>query len=181
MACNAAARVVIHSRSFKERKLMAAIPAASSPTKPKTYRAIVWGGLIAGTLDITAAFIQSGLRGISPFRVLRYVAGGLLGVDAFKGGLGTVALGAVLHFTIATGATTVYYVASRKLDFLVQRPIVCGLLYGVAVYGFMNLIVLPLSALPKISYTFATVIPQLVIHMLCIGLPIALVVRRFSK
>lgn len=161
--------------------MTAASTASSSEKKPNTYRAIFWGGLIAGTLDITGAFIHSGVRGVSPVRVLRYVAGGLLGPDAFKGGLGTAALGLALHFLIATGATAVYYAASRKLDFLVQRPMVCGPLYGLAVYGFMNLIVLPLSALPKITYTPAGVIPQLFIHMLCVGLPIALIVRRYSN
>ena len=160
---------------------MTANSATLSRGKSKPYWSILWGGLIAGTLDITGAFIHNGVRGVSPVRVLRYVAGGLLGPDAFKGGLGTAALGLALHFLIATGATAVYYAASRKLDFLVQRPVVCGPLYGLAVYGFMNLIVLPLSALPKISYTPAGVIPQLFIHMLCVGLPIALVVRRFSK
>jgi hypothetical protein len=160
---------------------MTANSATLSTEKPKAYWSILWGGLIAGTLDITGAFIHSWARGGTPLRVLRYVAGGLLGPDAFSGGLGTAALGLALHFLIATGATAVYYAASRKLDFLVQRPLVCGPLYGLAVYGFMNLIVLPLSALPKVTYTPAGVIPQLFIHMLCVGLPIALIVRRFSK
>ena len=160
---------------------MTANSATLSTEKSKAYWSILWGGLIAGTLDITAACIQNTLRGGSPMRVLRYVAGGLLGPNAFNGGLGTAALGLALHYLIATGATAVYFAASRKLDFLVQRPLVCGPLYGLAVYGFMNLVVLPLSALPKITYTPAGVIPQLFIHMLCIGLPIALIVRRYSK
>jgi hypothetical protein len=29
--------------------------------KSKSYQAILWGGLIAGTLDITAVFVTSGL------------------------------------------------------------------------------------------------------------------------
>jgi hypothetical protein len=102
----------------------------------------------------------------------------LLGAEAAKGGLATAALGALLHFFIATVATAVYYAASRKLKLLVQQPILCGLVYGVAVYGFMNSIVVPLSAFPyKISYS----VTGLIIHMLCVGLPIALVVRAHSK
>jgi hypothetical protein len=151
-----------------------------SSARSKAYRAILLSGLIAGTLDITAACIQSGLRGVGPLRVLRYVAGGLLGPDAFKGGLGTAALGLALHFMIATGAAAVYYVTSRKLDFMVRRPFICGPLYGVAVYAFMNLVVLPLSALPKVTYTLSGFITQLLIHMFCIGLAIALTVRRYS-
>jgi len=58
----------------------------------------------------------------------------------------------------------------------------CGLLYGFAVYLFMNSIVLPLSAFPhKIWPRFDVVLIGLVVHMLCVGLPIALTVRRYSK
>jgi len=138
--------------------------------------------LAAGTLDLLAAFVNSGLRDVSPTRVLQSIASGLLGADSFKGGVATAALGLVLHFIIATGATAVYYAASRKLNFLAKQPVVCGPVYGVAVYFFMNFIVLPLSAVPfKISYTLPVLITGLMIHMLCVGLPIALAVRRYSK
>ena len=138
--------------------------------------------MAAGTLDLLAAFVNSGLRDVSPTRVLQSIASGLLGADSFKGGVATAALGLVLHFIIATGATAVYYAASRKLNFLAKQPVVCGPVYGVAVYFFMNFIVLPLSAVPfKISYTLPVLITGLMIHMLCVGLPIALAVRRYSK
>jgi hypothetical protein len=155
---------------------------AFSLEKPQAYRAIFWGGLIAGTLDILAAFVNSGLRGGSPTRVLQAIASGLLGADAFKGGFATAALGLVLHFFIATTATAVYYAASRKLKVLVDQAIVCGLAYGIPVYLVMNLIVLPLSAVTfKTSHALANVVTSVLILMFCVGLPIALVVRRYSK
>lgn len=157
-------------------------PAALSLGKPKSYQAIFLGGLIAGTLDIVAAFINSGWRGGSPTSVLQAIAGGLLGAEAFKGGFATAALGLVLHFFIATMATAMYYAASRKLKVLVEQPIVCGLAYGIPVYLVMNLVVLPLSAVPfKVSHAPANVATAVLILMFCVGLPIALVVRRFSK
>jgi uncharacterized membrane protein YagU involved in acid resistance len=143
--------------------------------------AIFWGGLLCGILDITAAFINAGLRGASPVRVLQSIASGLLGADSYKGGLVTAALGAVLHFLIAFTAATVYFVASRKVDFLVQQAVVSGLLYGIAVYFFMYYIVLPLSAVRKVPFSFTALITGLTIHMLCVGLPLALAVRRYSK
>src|SRR5215211_2844568 len=107
---------------------------------------IFWGGLIAGTLDICAAFLYAWLRaGVGPIRVLHSVASGLLGAAAFQGGGKTAVLGLALHFLIATVATTVFYFASRRLLFLVERPVMSGLLYGVAVYLVMNFVVLPLS------------------------------------
>ena len=52
-----------------------------------------------------------------------------------------------VHFFIAFSWAAIYYAASRKLEFLVEHPLVCGLFYGAAVEEVMNLIVLPLSAL----------------------------------
>lgn len=148
----------------------------------KEYQGIVLGGLIAGTLDITVALVDSGLQGRSPTVVLQAVASGFLGESSFRDGLASAALGLGSHFLIAFGAATVYYLASRKLKFLLQWPIVCGLLYGVAIYLFMNGVVVPLSAVPfKFSYPPLAVIIGLAVHMLCIGLPISLAVRGYSN
>jgi len=88
----------------------------------------------------------------------------------------------VCHFVVATGAAALYYAASRKIALLVERPVFCGLLYGIAIYLFMNFVVLPLSAFPfKPSYPLRALIPGLLCHMFLIGLPIALAVRRYSR
>lgn len=152
--------------------------AVASSEGPKASRAILWAGLIAGTLDITAACVNGTLRGGNPMRVLQSVASGLLGADSFEGGPATAALGLLLHFVIAYGAATVFFLASRKMRFLVEHAVVCGLLYGAAVYAFMNSVVVPLSAAPFEIHYRAT---GLLIHLFCVGLPIALVVRRFSR
>jgi uncharacterized membrane protein YagU involved in acid resistance len=158
---------------------MSAASASLPADRSKAYQAILWGGLIAGTLDLTAAFVTNGLRGITPFRIMQAIATGLLGADSYKGGVKTAVLGVALHFLIATVATAVFYVLSRKLKFMVRQAIIAGLLYGVAVYLFMNQVVLPLSAFPhKISFQ---IVNGLLVHMFCVGLPIALVVRRYSK
>jgi hypothetical protein len=147
--------------------------------KPRAVPAILWGGLWAGILDITAAFVRWG----HPQGILRGIAGGLLGPQAFHGGWGTAALGLALHFFIAFSAAAVYYAASRKLIFLRQRPVGWGFLYGIAVYMFMSWVVVPLSALPKSKAPFSGVglVLSLLTHMFCVGLPIALAVRRYAK
>lgn len=161
---------------------MNADSASFSPERSKAYQPILWGGLVAGALDLTAALVTNGFRGMSPVRLLQLIASGLLGADSYNGGFKTASLGVVLHFVIALGAAAVYYAASRKLTFLVRHAIVAGLLYGVAVYFFMNLVVLPLSAFPhKVSFRPALLVTGLIVHMLCVGLPIALVTRRYSK
>ena len=88
----------------------------------------------------------------------------------------------LLHFFIAFSAATVYYAASRKLVFLREHPLVCGLFFGGAVEQVMNLVVLPLSALhARGPYTLHDLILGLVVHMVVIGLPISFSVRRFAS
>jgi len=145
---------------------------------------ILLGGLIAGTLDLIAAFTSAWLRSnVNPIRVSQYIASGVLGPAAFTRGAASVALGVACHFLIATGAAAAYYFASRKLRFLVEWPISMGLLYGVIVYLFTTQIVVPLSRVtpPRAAPPLSGRIIAMLIIMFCVGLPIALVVRRFSK
>lgn len=148
------------------------------------FKAIFWGGLIAGTLDIVAACLSAWFRaGVTATRVLQSVASGVLGAAAYSGGTKTAVLGLALHFLIATTWTVVFYFVSRKLRFLIEQPVVWGLIYGVVVYAVMNFVVLPLSQFPpsRTPPTLTGRLIGLVIIMFFIGLPIALIVRRFSR
>ncbi len=155
--------------------------AVDSTQQSAPWLGLVWGGLIAGTMDITAALVVYGHYGLPPIRLLQSVAAGLLGARAYEGGLATALLGLLCHFVIAFGAATVFFLASRSLSFLVQHAVLSGVLYGVAVYFFMNRIVVPLSAARKYPFSFKMMVIGVVIHIFCIGLPIALSVKRFSR
>jgi hypothetical protein len=144
-------------------------------------RAVLWAGFACGVLDITAAFIVYGFFGAKPVLLLQGIASGLLGPRAFQGGLATALLGLLCHFVIAFGAAAVYFAASRAIPFLIQNGVVSGVLYGVAVYFFMNRIVVPLSAAAKRSFSLKLMIVGVIVHIFCVGLPISLSVRRFSK
>jgi hypothetical protein len=148
----------------------------SSLRKSSALLAIAVGGLIAGALDLTQACILFG------WHVPLLIAGGLLGRQALHGGVGAYVLGVFLHFFIAFSVTAIYYAASRRLAFLTEHPLVCGLFYGAAVEEVMNLIVLPLSALhARGPYKLHELILGLVVHMVVIGLPVSFSVRRFAK
>jgi hypothetical protein len=54
-------------------------------------------------------------------------------------------------------------------------------LYGVAVYFFMQWVVLPLSKATRRPFSWEMMWIAVAIHMLCVGLPIALSVRRFAR
>ena len=148
---------------------------------PRMKSVVGTAGLAAGALDIAAAFLTSAAK---PPVVLKAIASGLLGRRAFRGGPEVAALGLGLHFVIALGWAAVYYVASRRLAFLVRRPLVAGPAYGIFVYWFMQLIVLPLSAAPKFNpgpRPLGGTLKGMAIHILCVGLPIALVVSRGAE
>ena len=152
----------------------------------RPFAAIVVGGLIAGFLDITYACVFFGLRNqVSPVRIFQSVARGALGQSAFQGGFKTAALGLFFHFLIALTAAAVYFFASRVLRFMVTQAIVSGILYGACVYLFMYGIVMRISAIHSTtlpwSYPWQVLIPNLLIHMFGIGLPIALATRKFSR
>jgi hypothetical protein len=139
------------------------------------WLAIAVGGITAGALDLTQAIILFGGR------IPLVIAAGLLGRQALKGGPATYALGVFLHFFIALSIAAIYYGASRRLRFLIEHPIVCGLAYGAAVELVMNLVVLPLSALQSRGpYQLYDLILGLLVHMVVIGLPVAFSIRRFA-
>lgn len=144
-------------------------------------RPVLWAGFVCGVMDITAAFVVYGYFGAKPVPLLQGIASGLLGPRAFDGGLATALLGLLCHFVIALGAAAVFYMASRTFRFLTVQAVTSGVLYGVAVYFFMNCIVVPLSAAAKRPFSLKMMIIGVVIHIFCVGLPISLSVRRFSR
>ena len=144
-------------------------------------KAILLGGLIAGTLDILAAFALAASHGRGPDVVLHFIASGLLGVHAFRGGVPTGALGLLCHYLIALGCAAAYCIASRGLPLLRRHAVLCGLLYGIPVYAVTNFILVPLSRIGWHGMAPpSALLINLVILMVCVGLPIALADRRFA-
>jgi uncharacterized membrane protein YagU involved in acid resistance len=141
-------------------------------------QAIFWGGLVAGILDAVDGVIAFGTQGLNPIQVLQYIASGALGQSAFHGGLATAALGAAFHFTIAWMAAAVFVLATRRLEKLKKYAVPAGLLYGAAVYCFMNYLVLPLSAVAASTFHVGLFLNGVIGHALFVGLPISLFARR---
>jgi hypothetical protein len=142
----------------------------------KPALAIAVGGVVAGALDLTQAIILFGKK------IPLAIAGGLLGPRAFQGGAGIYTLGVLLHFFIAGSAAAIYFAVSRKLRFLTEYPVVCGLFFGAAVELVMTLIVLPLSALHAMGpYTHRDLVSGFLVHMVLVGLPISFSMWRFAR
>jgi hypothetical protein len=79
----------------------------------------------------------------------------------------------VLHYFIACVVAAVYFAATVKIPALNRRPIRNGLLFGAAVYLFMNYLVLPFSAVSKTPFSWGLFFNGIIGHALFIGVPIA--------
>ena len=142
----------------------------------KAVLAIGAGGLIAGTLDLGETLVVFGAK--SPLAI----AAGMLGQNAFRGGAAIYILGVLLHYLIVFSAAAIYFAASRRLHFLIEYRLICGLFFGGAIDAVMRLVVLPLSALhARGPYQYHDLVLGLVVHMVLVGLPISFSVQRFGR
>ena len=170
--------------------LTADVPAAPLSLLPpgRTRRAIVWGGLLCGILDISAAFVLSwAIARVGPVRILQGIAEALLGPVSAQGGAASAALGLLMHFSVAFFWAAVYALLARRFPALLRWTVPAGLVYGAFVWIVMYRVVIPLVPVVNALYltTFDRAIPrlrlrQVVVHFLCVGLPIALAARRAS-
>ncbi len=121
---------------------------------------IAVGGAIAGTLDLTAAFLSLGRN------MPRGIAAGLIGHAAAQSGAFPWILGILLHYCIAFSAAAVYCLASRRLTFMRDHFIVSGAFFGIGLFLVMYLIVMPLCAFHfKGPYPLQMLIQGLLMHM----------------
>jgi uncharacterized membrane protein YagU involved in acid resistance len=147
-------------------------------------RPFSWASSIAGVLDGLDAVTFYGLAyGVSPPHLFQSIASGLVGPRAFQGGWFSVVLGVALHFSIAIGASAVYYAASLLIPALFRKPWISGPLFGIGLFFFMQHIVLPLSAVAPRTHSMSPVevLDQLFSHAFFVGLPIALMARRSAR
>ena len=145
-----------------------------------TSRAILYGGLTAGILDLIDAFVFFGVRsGAQPVSILHSIAAGLIGREAARGGgTSTAILGFFTHFLVAFCIVTVFVLASRVLPALRKQWVLHGIAFGFVAYLVMTWLVVPMSRAGNGSITFAlpvmpVMINGILIHMFGVGLPAA--------
>ena len=146
--------------------------------RPRAGETILLGGIVAALLDIALAMTFWWFyNGASPLAILQSIAAGLLGKDSFAGGMGTVALGAFLHFFIACVMATVYYLGCRRWPVLFRRPVFYGTVYGALLFLAMTYVVLPLSKASPLPFIPSWFLASVLSHVVLVGIPIALLAR----
>lgn len=113
-------------------------------TRHPVLAATLWGGLVAGTLDIGAASVISGYN---PLVILKYIAGGVLGKTSLAGGPSVAVLGMLLQWAMSIIIAAVFVLATRRRIGQTRNWPTWGVAYGVVIFFVMNYVVVPLSAL----------------------------------
>jgi uncharacterized membrane protein YagU involved in acid resistance len=155
--------------------------------KRSFFASALTAGLVAGTLDITAACIQAYLKtGTTPSQVLKYVASGAVDPKTFSNDTMLAAVGLLVHFTIAILFTFFFFFLAQQIPSLVKYPILIGILYGVFVWGTMRFIILPyISRLNPKPIAGQEAIKNAAIAaaiiVVCVGMPVVLLARRYFR
>lgn len=138
-------------------------------------RAILAGGLIAGTIDIGVAAL---INHFSPAVILHAIASGVLGKASFVDGAPAAWLGLGLQWAMSLLIAAIFVAAAARTAWLRQRWLPAGLAYGVVIYVAMNYVVVPLSAAPFKAPATPTLIVANLLGMLLFGLIVAFFARR---
>jgi len=153
----------------------------SADRSPSLLLVIAGAALLIGTLDLIDAFVYFGYVGVPPIRVPQSIATGFIGQLAYHDGMISAAFGLMLHYLIAFAVAGVYMYISGELP-LHRKPILSGAIYGVAVYCFMNYVVIPMSNFyPQPHFAVRPFINGILGHILLIGIPLGLIARRYVQ
>ena len=139
-------------------------------------------GLLAGILDISAAFIRFKIKSPDkdPMIILNYIASAVFGKEAYTGGAMMQVWGALFHFTIAMLFIIFFYLIYRALKLNKVNAILMGIIYGAFVWAVMNRIVVPMTLIPKKPFHFTKESAiQMGILMVCIGMPASLMAKKY--
>ena len=135
--------------------------------------------LIAGTLDILAAYINIYIRtGHLSKHMFQYIAGGALGLkNSLNGGIPVILLGIFFHYFITFSFTLSFFLLYRKNRVFGINPYLAALFLGIFIWAGMNLVVLPLSALPTGNFDLGKALIDALILSVAIGLPVSMSAR----
>lgn len=146
------------------------------------FKVITLTCLLVGTLDIIAAIIDSYVRfRTSPVVLLQFIASGIFGRAAFSGGLTMAFAGLIFHFFIASCWTLLFFSLYPKLKISSSYKVTSGIVYGIIIWCIMNLIVVPLSDTPKLTFHWGHAIMGALYLISLIGLPISLIYHRYYQ
>jgi len=151
--------------------------------RPGFTKTVILTGLLVGTLDLTAAYISQWIKtGSYASGMLKYIAGGALGLEtSMKGGNGVALLGLFFHYFIAMSWTVLFFVLFPRLKFLWVDKYLVGTLYAVFVGLMMGGVIMRFTALPYKPVDVSMAISGWFVLVIALGIPIAVRAYRFYE
>lgn len=144
--------------------------------------ALLKAWLIVGTLDITAAIIQTLIAGGNITRLMQYIASGVFGPASFEGGTAFAVMGLAFHYVVAFGWTTLFFLIYPRLAFAPANRLLTGIGYGIFVWFMMNRVVLPLSNVKMGPFDLQRASIAALVLIVAIGIPLSyLASKHYSK
>lgn len=144
-------------------------------------KTIFWSGLVAGLLDSIAGILVYYIYfDLDPLQVLQFIASGIYGPTAINGGAYMVLVGFFFHFVIAYACALIYFYLYRKMVVLRNYRILSGLVFGLGIWLVMNLLILPITNIPKSPFDSGLAAIGIIWHMVLVGLPIALITEKYD-
>jgi hypothetical protein len=157
-----------------------AFSTTTAQQKEIMFRTISLTALLAGTLNFFSAIIQYYIEtGKEPTPVLRYIASGIFGKEAFEGGMLMLIWGIVFHFMIAFLFSAFFFLIYPKVYSWLKNKFIVGVCYGLFTWTVMNMVVVPLSYINKYPSDVKQAMIAALILIFFIGFPVALIAHRF--
>ncbi|MDP4262866.1 MAG: hypothetical protein Q8941_10070 [Bacteroidota bacterium] len=168
------------------------------------FRTISLTALLTGTLDIIAAIIKfyidtnegatlkiagnnedgpvsflTFLLHGGPARMFQYIARGAFDGSVTANGSIMIVWGIVFHYMIAFLFTLLLFLMYPKITIGLKNKFIIGTLYGLFTWTVMNLLVVPLSRVPKKDFHIEQAGIDALILIGMIGIPVALIAHHY--
>ncbi|MEO8172107.1 MAG: hypothetical protein ABI581_03455 [Sediminibacterium sp.] len=152
----------------------------TSLSHPGAKKTILTAWLVAGTLDILAAFTQFYIKtGKNPAIVLKYVARGVFGQDAMQGGVGMMAWGLLFHYLIALGCTLAFFFLYPNVKIMRANKWATAFVFGLLTWVITTRVIVPLSRITQGPFNLSSAIQAMLILVFMIGIPLTLIIGKY--
>ena len=153
----------------------------TSLSRPGAIKAILTAWLVAGTLDMLAACTQFYLkRGGSPLPVIsKYIAGGVFGAGAMKGGMDMILWGLLFHYLIALGCVLAFFFLYPNVKIMRANKWITAIVYGLLAWIVTTRIIVPLSMIKPGPFNLTNALIAIAILMCMIGIPTAFIIGKY--
>lgn len=142
-------------------------------------KTIFFVGILVGTLDIIAVFVDYYINtNNGPEGVLRYIASGVFGDEAFTERNIMIWWGLFFHYLITLFLTAFFFWLYPRIKFMSKYPVSTAIVYSIFMWVVTVQVIVPLSNAPQMPFDFWKTMKAIIILFFVIGLPLSFIAKR---